>query len=499
MQSALNEPSSAIWEELKPLLDDAMEKIARKDHDALVLRFFENKNFADVGAALGASENAAKMRVGRALEKLRKLFAKRGVVSTTAVIAGAISANSMQAAPVGMAQTISTMAVAKGAAAGSSTVTLVKGVLKVMAWTTAKSAIVGGGIALLLASVAAVSIHAIPTKPGSFVKISGTGQLELFNSNSNTFRVVETANMAIWTDGKSYRISIALRSTSTNIILDVHNVYDMQAQYASDGTDTFELSDHTSRDGAGGFAGAGRYPTKRMHHIPSVVHAVWLAYCSSDYFNISSNQTGLKVSEDSDIIWPDYVTNLVAFRTNSTLPGSIIGWSRNLLLNPRRSLRESLVAHDLKQYPEGFKVWEFTTDDPVTVGDKQLPRRITLETFFPEWGDTITNGNDVLLLRRATFVADSITTVKGAFDPFPTVPVDDLQLVDSRFTDVAANFVINSHATRQGSADTRVWSFQTSGSPRRIGGDKASRLRPVGVGKDETAAKNRNVTLSAFR
>ena len=70
--------------------------------------------------ALGASEDAAEKRVNRALEKLRKFFAKRGVSSTTAIIAGAISANSVQAAPVALAKSVTAVALAKGAAASDS-------------------------------------------------------------------------------------------------------------------------------------------------------------------------------------------------------------------------------------------------------------------------------------------------------------------------------------------------------------------------------------------
>ena len=92
-----------------------------------MLRFFEGRNFKEVGAALGASEDAAKMRVSRALEKLRKFFTKRGVSSTTAIIAGAISANSVQAAPVALAKSVTAVAIAKGAIATASTLTLVKG------------------------------------------------------------------------------------------------------------------------------------------------------------------------------------------------------------------------------------------------------------------------------------------------------------------------------------------------------------------------------------
>lgn len=145
MQSQIESPenpAAETWNEISPLLDGAMEKLGQKDHDALVLRFFENKNFAEVGAALGASENAAKMRVNRALEKLRKFFTKRGVSSTTSIIAGMVSTNSVQAAPAGLAKTISAVATAKGVAASTSTLTLIKGALKIMAWTKSQAAIV---------------------------------------------------------------------------------------------------------------------------------------------------------------------------------------------------------------------------------------------------------------------------------------------------------------------------------------------------------------------
>jgi RNA polymerase sigma factor (sigma-70 family) len=151
------EPMTERWNQIAPLLDGAMEKLGQKDHDALVLRFFQNKSFAEVGAALGASEEAAKMRVGRALEKLRKLFGRGGIASTTAIIAGMISANSVQAAPTGLAKTISAVAVTKGAAVSTSTLTLIKGALKVMAWTKIKTIAVVG-VAVILAAGTTTSL-----------------------------------------------------------------------------------------------------------------------------------------------------------------------------------------------------------------------------------------------------------------------------------------------------------------------------------------------------
>src|ERR1035441_7418018 len=161
MQSILNEPEPEAWRQIAPLLDDAMGRLGEKDRNAIVLRFFENKNLSEVGAALGASEDAAKMRVNRALEKLRKFFTKRGVTHSAAIIVGAVSANSVQAAPAALAKTISAVAVAKGAAASTSTLTLVKGALKIMAWTKAKTAVVVGAGILFAAGTTTITVKEI--------------------------------------------------------------------------------------------------------------------------------------------------------------------------------------------------------------------------------------------------------------------------------------------------------------------------------------------------
>ena len=132
------------WEQIAPHLDEAMAKLGDKDRDAVLLRYFENKSFAEVGTALGANEDAARKRIARAVEKLRNYFSKRGVTLTATIIAGAVSANSIQAAPAALAKTVTAVTIAKGAAASGSTLTIIKGALKIMAWTKAKTAIVVG-------------------------------------------------------------------------------------------------------------------------------------------------------------------------------------------------------------------------------------------------------------------------------------------------------------------------------------------------------------------
>jgi uncharacterized protein (TIGR03435 family) len=149
MQSLSNETEPDPWPQIAPLLDHAVGGLGEKDRNAIVLRFFEKKSLSEVGHAFGTSENAAKMRVNRAVEKLRKFFTKRGITLSATVLAGAVSAHSVQAAPMELAATIAATAV-KGSAVAIPTVALVKGTLKLMAWTKAKLAIAVGASVLLV-------------------------------------------------------------------------------------------------------------------------------------------------------------------------------------------------------------------------------------------------------------------------------------------------------------------------------------------------------------
>jgi len=164
MQSTLNQSQPEAWKQIAPLLGGAMEQLRQKDHDAVVLRFFEGKSFQEIGTAFGASENAAKKRVAYALEKLRKYFSKRGVLLPATIITAAISANSVHAAPALLAKTATAVAIAKGATAAGSTLTLIKGALKIMAWSKVKLAIVTGA-AVLLAVGGGTAIY--ETRPNS--------------------------------------------------------------------------------------------------------------------------------------------------------------------------------------------------------------------------------------------------------------------------------------------------------------------------------------------
>src|SRR6185312_3260401 len=146
MQTILNDTEFEVWPQIAPLLDSAMAGLSEADHHAIVLRFYDGKSMSEVGAALGASEDAARKRVNRAVEKLRTFFTKRGVVVSAEVLTTAMSANSVQAARLVLAKSITAVAMTKGVAASGSTLTLVKGALKVMAYAKLKTAALIGAV-----------------------------------------------------------------------------------------------------------------------------------------------------------------------------------------------------------------------------------------------------------------------------------------------------------------------------------------------------------------
>jgi len=161
MQYNLHEPGSTAPEKIAPLLDEAMGALGETDRNAVWLRYFENRTSLEIGARLRMNEETARKRVNRALEKLHQFFLKRGVAFSDAALSDAISANSIQPVSAAMVKTISNVALAKGATASTSTLTIIKGALKIMAWTKAKTAIVTSVGILLAAGTTTVTIKEI--------------------------------------------------------------------------------------------------------------------------------------------------------------------------------------------------------------------------------------------------------------------------------------------------------------------------------------------------
>ena len=126
------------WDQVQPVLDEAMADLSDEDRDALLLRFFKSYDFRAIGAAFGVSDDAAQKRVTRALERLRTHLTSRGVTTTAAALSAVISTNAVPLAPAGLAATLSTSALAGTTIATTATATAVK----TIAMTTLQKAII---------------------------------------------------------------------------------------------------------------------------------------------------------------------------------------------------------------------------------------------------------------------------------------------------------------------------------------------------------------------
>ncbi len=131
---------SADWEQIRPVLDEALDGLDDEDREAVLLRYFKNEDLRAVGRALGISDDAAQKRVSRAVERLREFFSRRNVNIGASGLAVLISANAVQAAPVGLAAAFSTAAVLAGTTVSTSTAIATT---KVIAMTTLQKAVIG--------------------------------------------------------------------------------------------------------------------------------------------------------------------------------------------------------------------------------------------------------------------------------------------------------------------------------------------------------------------
>ncbi|HLP77509.1 MAG TPA: sigma-70 family RNA polymerase sigma factor, partial [Candidatus Paceibacterota bacterium] len=146
MNDLISSEPDASWDHIAPHLDVALGELSESDRDAILLRYFEKKSAPEMAELLGISAEAAQKRVNRAVDRLRDLFAKRGVAAGTSGLAAIIAANAVQAAPAGLALTISTAAALTGTALST---TAVAATTKAIAMTTLQKTIVTATIAVL--------------------------------------------------------------------------------------------------------------------------------------------------------------------------------------------------------------------------------------------------------------------------------------------------------------------------------------------------------------
>jgi len=163
---------AAQWAEIRGLLDEAVVGLPARDRQAVVLRFFEQRSVDEVARRMGVTREAAKQRLFRAIEKLRRRLGAKGAtaVPAAAVLVGLIGARSVEAAPVGLAGSATATATTGAAVVGSAAAAagIAKGTVTIMAWTNVKiAAAVAAGVLLVGSTTAIVATRVIGPTDGA--------------------------------------------------------------------------------------------------------------------------------------------------------------------------------------------------------------------------------------------------------------------------------------------------------------------------------------------
>lgn len=222
MNAIQSESESADWQQIRPILDEALDRLDKTDRDALLLRFFEQQTLSQIGTTLGSTEDAMRKRISRALEKLRAILQKRGVSTTSAALSTAISANAVQVVPAGLATTLAHTSLIT-AKAGSAF-----GFFKII--TTTQLKITFGAIVVAGITATLVVAHQMPEKAevppppakGQPTSMIPAGMINMKNVPFDQVlviytRVCNTAHIKVDADNSVKSLSKPINLQATNV------------------------------------------------------------------------------------------------------------------------------------------------------------------------------------------------------------------------------------------------------------------------------------------
>lgn len=272
------------------------------------------------------------------------------------------------------------------------------------------------------------------------VEIVGDADLELVNSITLSRDVVETASLRIIVDGNTYKISCELMGDKN-----------LSEEMGSDGNDFFLVSSRISpfnMDGKGhsAFAYPGRFP-----QISSpIIQCVWMAYCSSGFFQNVSNCVDLPISKImTGIASGTLTTNIARFVGDSLLPQSINAWTGHLM---ETEVNGTLA--DYYWYKNGFIVYHYEGTNYTVLNNISFPQEAELDSYFPKVPpkrdtSTLLEPTNSKVMRIVHFHARSIKPFSGEFSLLPNATVGQ-PIIDERFKYLTEKFYVTSFVGSNG-------------------------------------------------
>ena len=191
LASAQTPHADPEWERLRPALDAAIDELPEPDRLAVVLRFLERRAFAEIGAVLGVSADAARVRTERALDKLRTLLVRRGITSTATALGAAVSSHAAGSAPAGLASALA----AKSFAAASAGAGVLAHVATFMSMKIISTAVVSALVAYAIGSYVQGSRAAATVAPVAAAVATQTTETEAALRRENQRLQAEMARL----------------------------------------------------------------------------------------------------------------------------------------------------------------------------------------------------------------------------------------------------------------------------------------------------------------
>jgi RNA polymerase sigma factor (sigma-70 family) len=153
----------AVWDDLRPLLDEEVGRLPEKYRVAVVLCYLEGLTYDEAARRLGCPRGTVSIRLTRARDLLRKRLVRRGIALSGAALAAVLCAHAARAgapksfvnATVRAALAFAADRAAAVALVSARTVALAEGVLRAMWMTKVKVA-----LALLFAAAVVVGLGA---------------------------------------------------------------------------------------------------------------------------------------------------------------------------------------------------------------------------------------------------------------------------------------------------------------------------------------------------
>ena len=119
---SLDIEDAQAWRDALPHLDDSLDRLSATDREIVYSRFFEELSFREIAERSGRSEAACKMRLKRALGRLRGFLGRRGVTLSATALGAGLNAELSKAAPAAITASLPADALAASAGIGGATI-----------------------------------------------------------------------------------------------------------------------------------------------------------------------------------------------------------------------------------------------------------------------------------------------------------------------------------------------------------------------------------------